>query len=229
MAKIIILSVYLILLNSITTYANNYYYDVNGQFEVENLTQYVSGNMLISDQFLVQQEVIYYFDIVRFDIKVSADNGSFNFSGDLGALAYVHQVTDPQTGQKFYEQQWSISNAAGDSWLNPYSPSIFFYSSDMTEYWPTSIEHYGVLAPIIDLTRPFFATQYPDPNAPGFSPATPIRLTRIPAPVPEPSTALLVSAGFLIPYFVTIRRKNKKSMAESNACAVIVDSHNVVQ
>lgn len=218
MIKKIIFPIHLVLfLWSVDAFATIYDYRVSGQFEAEGTTQYVSGDMQISDEFLFTDrdnfDPEYYFEISSFNLTVYGGSSSYIFSGPGGVLDYIHQITDPMTGYKACEEQWWISSASGDFWSDPYGDSFLFYTSEMTAYDPVnSIEYYGILAPTILLWGPTHASQYSQ-NVDGGQ----IWLTRVPAPVPEPATMLLLATGLVVPFVTSGRRRKNETTPESDS------------
>lgn len=205
MTKIKILTIHLTLIFcfcSVESFATVYDYRVNGLFEVDSINQYVSGNMQISDEFQ-DQDSWHHFEVTGFNLTVSGGDGLYDFSGDSGSLGWLLQFT--HNGQRVYEEMWGINNSiSGDFWTQPSSTCMDFFSPEMIQYEPTSIEYYGILAPTIALWGPSVASQHDPSYSMG---GGPIWLTRDSAPVPEPSIMVLLGTGLLIPFFA--RRKNK--------------------
>lgn len=213
---IVVINLIFILLyaNSSATIFN---YNVTGQFDVDTTTQYVSGNMKISDEFLSENWYgslkKYYFDIVDFNLTISGIYTPYSFSGDSGYLANYHMITDPVTGEQYYERQWQLSNSSSDIWDNSHDPAMIFFTSEMVEYRPTSTEYWGILATTISLYGPSYATQYPNALDIG---GGQIWLTRDLQPVPESSSIVLLIFGFFF-LFISNKRKAIHSAIFSNS------------
>lgn len=206
LAKIIASGLLVLLACSTDGIASTWDYRVEGRFLVEEVAQNVLGSFLISDEFIAGP-ASHRFDVVSFSLVVNNDFETYIFSGDEGILGYFHEITIPDTGEISFETQWGISNYFGDSWFNPFGGSIVFFTQQMIEYSPLSKEHFGVLAPIISLERPTFASHYQPPDAPSFHEGGALLLTRTSAvPTPEPSTIILLAVGLLAPAIVRRRK-----------------------
>ncbi len=181
----------------VNSFAIQYYYTATGNIYVNNTLETVNGNIVISDGFTSMGSGSYYFNIDSFALNVQGDAGTFKFYGGDGfnsALLYRAETFFS------YERMWQIKNGQ-DTWYNSYS-SVVFYDYDMTTYAPTSNDHFGVLAPIISLASPAYATQFGGAIQNGGT----IWLTQA-APVPEPTTFILLGVGLC---FMCILGKKSK-------------------
>lgn len=220
--KIILSLLSVFVMYTVDAFATIYNYTVSGEFQViteENLSvdQFVNGEMQISDEFVYNtaniMDGVPYFDITSFNLFVSGSSG-YNFSGDSGSLDYDHLVVDPRTGEMYAEEQWGLQSFTGDAWIQPFGSCIDFFTSEMIEYDPLANESFGVLAPIIALHGPYYATQYYSYHD-GITQLNHINegtiwLTRNAAPVPEPSTVILLVTGLLTPVFASRTGRGKE-------------------
>jgi hypothetical protein len=200
----IIMLLFLILI-PVQSFAILYDYSVLGQFQIDGVTNYVTGNMTISNEFLYHERVgsqsaFYSFNITQFSLILNGANGPLNFSGNNGMLEYLPMILVPQV---LYETQYRIGDQSPDYWLNPYDGSVEMFTNDMNQYDPTSSDNFGELAPIIALGGPHYTSQFNSSNTGGGT----IWLTREADPVPEPSIIFLLVVGLAGMGFIRKRIK----------------------
>jgi len=220
--KIVMWICFLAMLLPLQAIAYIYDYNVSGYYKVDGNVSNVSGIISISDSF----EHYYdphssYFKITAFSLHVNGPKDAYNFSGDDthdggGYLVWdgVNLAFDHRIENFGFETMWFLNNSK-DYWNNVYSV-VMFYDADMNRYQPiwSDNNYFGMLAPYIEMGGAPYITQLDDPNSASDGNLWLERKTA--APVPEPLSIVLLSAGGCVLGFA--RKKIKKYQQSEGVC-----------
>jgi len=203
---------FLVTLLPLQAFAYIYDYNLSGYYKVGESVSNVSGIISISDAF-DSFDNSFNFRITNFSLHVSGPTAAYNFSGDVthgggGYLVWagVNRAFDHRVEWLPFETEWFLNNLE-DNWNNVYSV-VRFYDADMNGYQPiwSDNNYFGRLAPYIEMGGAPYITQLEDPHSVS---SGSLWLERTPpAPVPEPLSIFLLSAGGCVLGF--FRNKLKK-------------------
>lgn len=206
---------FLVMLLPLQALAFIYDYNLSGYYKVGEDVNNVSGIISISDSFDYYNDY-FSFRITNFSLNVNGPKDAYNFSGDDthnggGYLVWadVTRAFDPRVESLPFEKQWYLYNSK-DSWNNVYDV-VRFYDADMKGYEPiwSDNDYFGNLAPYIEMGGAPYISQIEDQQSISSGSLWLERTT--PAPVPEPLSILLLSAGVSILGFA--RKRIKKISA----------------
>lgn len=193
-------------------FAYIYDYNLSGYYKVGEGVNNVSGIVSVSDSF-DYYENSFYFKITNFSLHVTGPNDAYTFSGDDtrdggGYLVWVgvNRAFDHRVESLPFETEWFLNNS-NDYWNNVYSV-VRFYDAAMNWYQPvwSDNNYFGMLAPYIEMGGAPYISQLEDPQSVS---SGSLWLERTPpaAPVPEPLSIILLSAGICILGFAGKRLK----------------------
>ena len=212
----------LVMLLPLQALAYIYDYNVSGYYNVGGNVSNVSGIISISDSFEhYDNPHSSYFKITDFSLHVNGPTDVYNFSGGDthgggGSLVWdgVNLAFDHRIESFGFETMWLLNNSK-DYWSNVYSV-VRFYDADMNWYQPiwSDNNYFGMLAPYIEMGGAPYITQLDDPNSASDGSLWLERST--PAPVPEPLSIFLLSAGGCV--LGLFRNKLKKYQQSEGRC-----------